>query len=57
MKWTWPAMALFVAAVGWAQGTEAARDPSGAGPGDPPGENIALGAGYTLDPGPNCGLC
>ncbi len=37
-----------IVALAWAQAAESADRPSG---------NIALGASYTLDPGPNYGLC
>ena len=45
MKGRLTAAAVLMAA--WVQGSAAAQ----------PGENIALGARYTLDPGPNYGLC
>ena len=35
----------------------ALAQPSAADPADRPSENIALGASYTLSPGPNYGLC
>ena len=54
MKWTLAAVAL---ALALARGTAAAPGPPGAPPADRPGENIALGASYTLEPGPNYGLC
>ena len=47
MKRRLAAAAMLTAAVAWVQGSAAAQ----------PGENIALGARYTLDPGPNYGLC
>ena len=53
MKWTLAAAAL---ALALARGTAAAPGPSG-GPADRPGQNIALGATCTLEPGPNYGLC
>ena len=49
MKWTLAAVALLMVAL--------APGASGAGPADRPSENIALGASYTLEPGPNYGLC
>ena len=47
MKRRLAAAAMLTAALAWVQGSAAAQ----------PGENIALGARYTLDPGPNYGLC
>ena len=49
MKWALASMALSMVAP--------APGSSGADPADRPGENIALGASYTLEPGPNYGLC
>ena len=56
MKRTLAAVALLVAALAWAKDM-AAQGPSGTIPADRPSENIALGATYTLEPGPNYGLC
>ena len=57
MKWTWAAVALLTVARAWAQDTAVAPGAVGAGPADRPDENIALGVTYTIDPGPNYGLC
>ena len=57
MKWISAAVALLMTALAWAQDKEVAPGLSGAGPADRPSENIALGASYTLEPGPNYGLC
>ena len=46
MKWTLAAVALLMGRLAWAQDTAV-------GPADRPGENIALGARYILDPAPN----
>ena len=56
MKWTLAAVALLMAALAWAQDA-AAQGASGTIPTDRLGENIALGATYTLEPRPNYGLC
>ena len=57
MKWTLAAVTLLMAALAWAQDTAVASSASGTIPADRPSENIALGATYTLEPGPNYGLC
>ena len=57
MKWIWAAVALLTVARAWAQDTAVAPGAVGAGPADRPDENIALGVTYTIDPGPNYGLC
>ena len=46
MKWTLTAVALLMGGLAWAQD-------EGVGRSDRPGENLALGASYTLDPAPN----
>ena len=57
MKWTLAAVALLMVALAWAQDTAVAPSAPGTIPADRPSENIALGATYTLEPGPNYGLC
>ena len=57
MKRTLAAVALLMAALAWAQDTAVAPRAPGTIPIDRPSENIALGASYTLEPGPNYGLC
>ena len=57
MKRTLAAVALLMAALAWAQDTAVAPRAPGTIPTDRPSENIALGASYTLEPGPNYGLC
>ena len=57
MKWTLAAVALLMVALAWAQDTAVAPSVPGTIPTDRPSENIALGASYTIEPGPNYGLC
>lgn len=57
MKWTLAAVALLMAARAWAQDTAVAPGATATGAADRPRNNIALGASYTLEPGPNYGLC
>ena len=57
MKWTLAAVALLMASLAWAQDTAVVPSASGTIPTDRPSENIALGATYTIEPGPNYGLC
>ncbi|MDE2812300.1 MAG: hypothetical protein OXM01_04715, partial [Gemmatimonadota bacterium] len=56
MKRTLAAVALLMAALAWAQDTAVVPHAPGTIP-NRPSENIALGASYTLEPGPNYGLC
>ena len=57
MKWTLAAVALLMVALAWAQDAAVALSAPETIPRDRPSENIALGATYTLEPGPNYGLC
>ena len=57
MKRTLAAVALLMTALVWAQDTAVALSAPGTIPTDRPSENIALGATYTFEPGPNYGLC
>ena len=57
MKWTWAAVALLTVVRAWAQDAAVEPGETGAGPADRPGDNIALGVNYTIDPRPNYGLC
>ena len=57
MKWTLAAVALLIVALAWAQDPAVVPSASGTIPTDRPSENIALGASYTIEPGPNYGLC
>ena len=57
MKWTLVAVILLMTAPARAQDTEVTPGSSATGAADRPSENIALGASYTLEPGPNYGLC
>ena len=57
MKRMWTAVALLIAGQAWAQ--ESALSPTAhrTVPTERPSENIALGASYTMEPGPNYSLC
>ena len=57
MKWAWTAVALLMAGLAWAQGTALSPTAHRTVPTERPSENMALGASYTMDPGPNYGLC
>ncbi len=55
MKWTW--IALLMAGQAWAQDSALSPTAHRTIPTERPSENIALGASYTMEPGPNYGLC
>ncbi len=55
MKWAW--IALLLAGHTWAQDSALSPTAHRTIPTERPSENIALGAGYTIEPGPNYGLC
>ena len=57
MKRTLVAVASLMAALAWAQDTAVVPSAPRTIPTDRPSENIALGVSYTLEPGPNYGLC
>jgi hypothetical protein len=57
MKWTWTAVALLMAGQMWAQETKLSPTAHRTVPTERPSENIALGASYTLEPGPDYSLC
>ena len=57
MKWTWIALALLMAGLAWAQDTALSPTAHRTVPTERPSENIALGASYTMEPGPNYRLC
>ena len=57
MKWTWTAVALLMAGQAWAQDSALSPTAHRTVPTERPSENIAFGASYTMEPGPNYGLC
>ena len=57
MKWAWTAVALLMAGQAWAQDSELSPTAHRTVPTERPSENIALGASYTMEPGPNYRLC
>ncbi len=57
MKWMLAAVALLVAGISWAQDTALSPTAHRTVPTERPSENIALGAGYTMEPGPSYELC
>ena len=57
MKWTLVAVALLMAGLSWAQDTALSPTEHRTVPTDRPSENIALGASYTMEPGPGYEHC
>ena len=57
MKITMAAVALLIAGQAWAQDTALSPTAHRTVPTHRPSENIALGASYTMEPGPNYWLC
>ena len=55
MKWAW--IALLLTGQAWTQETELSPTSHRTVPTERPSENIAFGASYTMEPGPNYRLC
>ena len=57
MKWKWIALALLMAGQAWAQDSALSPTAHRTVPTERPSKNIALGASYTMEPGPGYELC